>query len=257
MAFFALNFRQGRDTTMFISAVDPAGNRSRAGFPYYIRKKSFRKDILNITDRFLNWKMPEFDAYTESVPNTSPLEKFLKVNRGLRQENYMTIIEVADKTDSRIYWDGAFLRLPKSARQAGFADHRVYRYQGRIVDRQVHLGVDLASIERSPVPASNRGKVVFAERLGIYGKTIILDHGFGLFSMYSHLSSFSVQPEHIVSKGEPIGYTGMTGLAGGDHLHFGVFIHDTFVDPIEWWDASWIENNISSKIMTVKSTLGE
>jgi len=205
----------------------------------------------------LNWKLPEFDTFLDQFPKTSPLEKFLKVNRELRQENYKTIVEVGNKTDKRLYWDVAFLRLPKSARQAGFADHRDYQYKGRVVDRQVHFGVDLASIEHSPVPAANGGKVVFAEKLGIYGKTIIIDHGFGLFSMYSHLSSFTVEIGKIVSKGEQIGHTGITGLAGGDHLHFGMLIYNTFVNPIEWWDAAWIENNISSKIRAVKSRLGE
>ena len=257
MAFFALNYNQGRRTNMIITAIDLAGNSARGGFPYYIKNKSFRKDVLRISDRFLNWKLPEFDTFLDQFPKTSPLEKFLKVNRELRQENYKTIVEVGNKTDKRLYWDVAFLRLPKSARQAGFADHRDYQYKGRVVDRQVHFGVDLASIEHSPVPAANGGKVVFAEKLGIYGKTIIIDHGFGLFSMYSHLSSFTVEIGKIVSKGEQIGHTGITGLAGGDHLHFGMLIYNTFVNPIEWWDAAWIENNISSKIRAVKSRLGE
>jgi len=56
----------------------------------------------------------------------------------------------------------------------------------------------------------------------------------------------------IVSKGEIIGRTGITGLAGGDHLHFGMLVGKTFVNPIEWWDTSWIKNNISGKINRVR-----
>jgi murein DD-endopeptidase MepM/ murein hydrolase activator NlpD len=147
-----------------------------------------------------------------------------------------------------LYWKGAFLRLPNSARRAGFADHRIYKYKGHIIDRQTHMGIDLASVAQSPVLASNTGKVIFAEGLGIYGKTVIIDHGFGLFSMYSHLSSFNVKKGQMVPKGDIIGRTGVTGLAGGDHLHFGMLVHNTFVNPVEWWDASWIKNNISDKI---------
>ena len=114
-------------------------------------------------------------------------------------------------------------------------------------------GLDLASIAHSPVPASNRGKVVFVGYLGIYGKTVMIDHGFGLFSTYSHLSAFDVKQGQMVSKGDIIGRTGSTGMAGGDHLHFGILVHNTFVNPVEWWDSAWIKNNISSKLETVAS----
>lgn len=149
------------------------------------------------------------------------------------------------------------MRLPKSARKAGFADRREYLYGGRVVDHQIHQGIDLASLEQSPIPASNSGRTIMAERVGIYGNTVILDHGFGLFSMYAHLSRMDTKPGQEVKKGAVIGRTGTSGLAGGDHLHFGMLIHRTFVNPIEWWDASWIQNNITSKLNAVRAKLGE
>ena len=148
--------------------------------------------------------------------------------------------------------EGIFLRLANSKRMAGFADHRTYLYQGKKIDEQTHLGIDLAAYSRDKVTAANHGKVVFTDSLGIYGQTVIIDHGFGLFSMYSHLSRIDVQPDQIVAKNEPIGLTGNTGMAGGDHLHFGMLVHDTFVNPVEWWDASWIKNNITSKIKDIQ-----
>lgn len=255
MAFFALNYNQKAGAEIFVKATDQAGNSVRAGFPHYIGKRVFKKDVVNISDDFLKWKMPEFDINIPNDSKTPLLDKFLKVNSELRQASGKKINVLGKKTDNVLYWDGAFLRLPRSATRADFADRREYKYKGRIIDRQVHLGIDLASVAHSPVPAANRGKVVFTEPLGIYGRTVIIDHGFGLFSMYSHLSSIDVQKEHIVSKGEIIGHTGSTGLAGGDHLHFGMFIHNTFVNPIEWWDAAWIKNNISSKIDRAKNRL--
>jgi murein DD-endopeptidase MepM/ murein hydrolase activator NlpD len=140
-----------------------------------------------------------------------------------------------------------------SANQAGFADHRVYEYKGDIIDRQVHLGIDLASTQHAPVPAANSGVVKFSGDLGIYGKTVLIDHGFGLFSMYAHLNASDVTKGQQVAKGDIIGRTGSTGLAGGDHLHFSMLVHNTFVNPIEWWDASWIRNNITAKIEAVPS----
>jgi murein DD-endopeptidase MepM/ murein hydrolase activator NlpD len=117
------------------------------------------------------------------------------------------------------------------------------------------MGIDLASLVNSPVPAANSGVVVFAEPLGIYGRTVIIDHGFGLFSMYSHLSFIAVKAGDSVSKGGNVGRTGSTGMAGGDHLHFSMLINDTFVNPVEWWDKKWIQNNVWSKIEQVQSSL--
>ncbi|MFQ5485917.1 MAG: M23 family metallopeptidase, partial [Desulfobacterales bacterium] len=229
IAFFALGHQQGPGTRIFIQAVDAAENSTKAGFSYHIKKRRFKKDTINISDRFLNWKMPEFERDTPNVPDGELIDQFLYVNRQLREANFKKILEIGKNTEEVLNWDGAFLRLPNSKRMAGFADHRAYRYKGKLIDRQIHLGIDLASLVHSPVPAANSGKVVFADELGIYGQTVIIDHGFGLFSMYSHLSRMNIQKGAKVSKGDIIGQTGRTGLAGGDHLHFSIFVHNTFV----------------------------
>ena len=255
LSFFALDYKNGAESKIFVQATDKAGNSSKAGFPYYIKKKSFKHDIINISDNFLNRKLPEFESKISLGAGASMKEKFITVNQNMRQANYQKVTEVTSKTDHILYWKGPFSRLPGAANRAGFADHRTYKYHGKTIDKQVHLGVDLASVAHSPVPASNKGKVVMAESIGIYGKTVIVDHGFGLFSMYAHLSSISVDEGQVVVKGQNIGKTGMTGLAGGDHLHFSMIVNKTFVNPIEWWDASWIKNNISSKITDLRSSL--
>jgi murein DD-endopeptidase MepM/ murein hydrolase activator NlpD len=250
LAFFALSYDQGRGTKITVSATDQAGNSTKTGFNHRIRKKVFKKDTINISDKFLNWKIPEFKL---EMPGATNIEKFLAINRDLRQADYEKIREFSQTSDHVVHWKGRFLRLPKSAPRAGFADHRKYKYKGKEIDQQTHLGVDLASLKRSPVPAANNGVVLFADRLGIYGRTVFLDHGFGLFSMYAHLNQIAVKVGQKISRGDILGKTGNTGLAGGDHLHFSILIHDTFVNPIEWWDAAWIKNNISSKIDMVKT----
>jgi murein DD-endopeptidase MepM/ murein hydrolase activator NlpD len=273
ICFFALRHDQKRGTKMFVQASDAAGNRSVSGIPNYkasdaagnrsvsgipnyIIKKRFKQDKINLSDRYLSTKTPEFFSDFANAGDLSPIEIFLKANRDLRKENYGTIRDLVDSTDAVIYWSGTFLRLPNSARRAGFADSRDYIYQKKVVDHQIHLGIDLASLARSSVPAANKGKVAFEGNLGIYGNTVLLDHGFGIFSMYSHLSEISVQKGQIVSRGDSLGRTGSTGLAGGDHLHYSILIHHTFVNPIEWWDASWIENNVMSKIKDAEADGG-
>ena len=255
LAFFALGYEQGRDTTIELKAVDLAGNPGSGGLNYYIRHHTFRKDRINISDGFLKKKLPDFDSEIPRDPNMSAVDRFLIINRDLRQANYQKIAEVCRNTDSKMNWQGVFLRLPNSANRARYADHRTYFYKKKEIDRQVHLGIDLASVANSPVPAANSGVVVFAESLGIYGNTVIIDHGLGLFSMYSHLSYIDVKAGDRVSKGGILGRTGSTGLAGGDHLHFSMLINDTFVNPVEWWDIDWIQNNVLSKIEQVKSSL--
>ncbi|CAB1080813.1 Membrane proteins related to metalloendopeptidases [Olavius algarvensis Delta 1 endosymbiont] len=252
LAFFALAYDQGRDTAMHLTAVDRAGNPGKSGFNYYIRRKKFRKDRINISDRFLQKKLPDFESDLPQDSKLSAVERFLLINRGMRKANYEKIVEVCRSTDNKLHWQGVFLRLPNAANRARYADHRTYFYGKKEIDRQVHLGIDLASLVNSPVPAANSGIVVFAESLGIYGGTVIIDHGFGLFSMYSHLSFTAVDAGDRITRGDILGRTGSTGMAGGDHLHFSMLINDTFVNPVEWWDKKWIQHNVRSKLDQVQ-----
>ena len=253
---FALKPDDGRDATLYISSTDAAGNQSRAGFSYYIRKRNYKKDTIPISDRFLNWKMPEFDTVEFGISDQAGIEKFLAVNGKLRMKNGRQIKAPANDPARKIYWHGPFIRLSGSATRATFADYRSYVYKGKVVDHQFHMGIDLASVKRSPVPAANAGKVALTEDIGIYGKTVVIDHGFGLFSVYSHLSEINTSVGKEVEKDEVIGHTGTTGLAVGDHLHFSVFVHKTFVNPIEWWDGEWIKNNITSKFNVAAPAAG-
>jgi murein DD-endopeptidase MepM/ murein hydrolase activator NlpD len=123
------------------------------------------------------------------------------------------------------------------------------------VDKQVHLGIDIASTERDKVGAANRGKVVFADYLGIYGNMVILDHGLGVFSLYSHLSSIEAAKGAILEKGGVLGITGTTGMAGGDHLHFSMLVNGILVNPIEWWDDSWVELHILNFLKPAKEQI--
>ncbi len=255
MAFMALAHDHAPETEVHVKAVDSAGNASRKGFHLYIKKRKFKQDVIRLSDGFFRRKLPEFENVIPAQIGASPVDRFVYINRDLRALNYQTVSELVQVTDPKIYWSKAFSRLPGSAKQAGFGDRRDYKYQGQVIDRQVHLGIDLASTAQSPVPAANRGKVAFAGSLGIYGQSVMIDHGYGVFSMYAHLSSMAVEPGQIVKRGAIIGTTGMTGMAGGDHLHFSMLIHDTFVNPREWWDMAWIQNNITNKIEQAQASL--
>lgn len=245
---FALDYRQGKETEISLVATDRAGNSAKAGFYHHIRGKKFRSDQIPLSDGFLSQKMPEFDDSLFTAKPASPLEKFLAINRETRIADHDKFKSISKTSDGTMHWESTFLRLPNAASRAAFADHRDYQYQGKSVDNQVHLGVDLASLAHSPVPAANTGKVVFTGPIGIYGETVVIDHGLGLFSTYSHLSGIQAEQGQMVNRGDIIGSTGMTGLAAGDHLHYGMLVAGVFVNPVEWWDPEWIKNNVTSKI---------
>jgi murein DD-endopeptidase MepM/ murein hydrolase activator NlpD len=247
VSYFAVPHDAKANPGIYLWAKDRANNTSRANFNHHIRRKRFRTDKVTVTDRFLERILPNFSSYSLNASDES-IKKFLWINRDLRETNGATLHALRTKTNSRRLCHGTLLRLKNSATMAEFADRRVYYYKGEKVDEQVHLGVDLASLANSEVQAGNHGRVIFADRLGIYGLVVVLDHGQGLASVYAHLSKIGVEQGQEVAKGEPIGLTGQTGLAGGDHLHFGVMVSGVFVNPVEWWDAHWIQDNITRKL---------
>ena len=177
----------------------------------------------------------------------SLLDTYLVINRDLRKVNNTEIRALAGKSQPAFLWSKPFLRMA-AAPEAGFADHRTYTYQGKSVDFQVHLGVDMADTQNVPVPSANDGVVVLAKYLGIYGNTVIVDHGYGLMTLYGHLSSIGVKEGEQVKRSQELGRSGATGLAGGDHLHYSVLVDGTFVMPKEWWDPHWIQDRIARKL---------
>ena len=247
VCFFAFPYDvEYSDYSPTLVVEDYAGNQIIRRFSYMRIDRKFKEDTLNLPQSFLEEKSAEFHSvFPEQM---SALDRYLKVNRELRDQNARTLVELGRKTADSALWQGAFMRMPESAPKAGFGDRRAYKYEGAVVDHQIHLGADLASLENSNIPAANSGRVIFAGDLGIYGQTVVIDHGLGVQSLYSHMSHIEVSPGQDVARGQVLGQTGMTGLAGGDHLHFGILIAGLPVSPIEWWDAHWIQDNIQDRM---------
>ncbi len=250
ISYFALSYDTKALDISVIRAQDAAGNRSIVPLAMIFNKVHFKQDTITVTDSFLQKKVPEFEQHYDNLQGNLE-EKYLFINRTLRKENNADIAQLCKTPDQNRHWEGRFLRMA-GRNCAGFADHRTYFYQGQEIDRQVHLGVDLASTRQANVKAANNGKVIFAEYKGIYGNMVVLDHGQGIFSLYSHLSQINVAEDDMVAKGESIGLTGTSGMAGGDHLHFSMLIHGIFVTPKEWWDPAWIETRIEQPLVDIK-----
>ena len=252
IAFFALRYDQKISAPMEIYAKDEAGNEARVPFEHQVFPKKFKSSRIQLDDKFLGRVVPAIlqgsPELGVSAPSGDLMPAFLKINTDLRRMNADKIAALAQKTAPTMLWKGAFLPLAGSQVEAAFADFRTYIYGGKEVDRQVHLGFDLARVAHSPISAANDGKVLYARDLGIYGNCVILDHGMGVQSLYGHMSSFQVQEGQDVKKGQTIGITGQTGMAGGDHLHFSMMINGQFVNATEWWDPHWIEDRVMRKL---------
>lgn len=250
MAFFALKYDQDLNTPIRVFARDEAGNVARAEFDKRVFPKPFKKSRIELSDSLIDRVVPAIlEGTTEVKPEGDNLTKFLVINGELRQKNAEKIASFAAQTSPQMLWGGdVFHAFRNNAVESAFADARTYTYQGKEVDRQTHLGFDLASYAGTPIVAANRGKVLFADELGIYGNCVIIDHGMGVQSLYAHLSSIDVKPGDDVQKEQPLGRSGMTGIAGGDHLHFTMLVNGHMVNPVEWWDAHWIEDRILRKL---------
>jgi murein DD-endopeptidase MepM/ murein hydrolase activator NlpD len=247
VALFAVPWNQA-DAKPTVVAKDAAGNWREVAFDLTIQPRKFATKPFALSQDFLAKKVPELLAANALDQSGTLVEGYLRINRDLRQATERRLKEITKDSANAPLWEGAFLRLPNGAPLSSFADQRVYSFEGTEIDRQTHLGYDLASLKRAVVPAANNGRVVFAGPLGIYGDTVILDHGLGLFSLYGHLSEIGVRVGATVSKGDAIGRTGETGLAGGDHLHYSNLIHGTHVDPVEWWDGHWIHDHVGMRL---------
>ncbi|HEY3838158.1 MAG TPA: M23 family metallopeptidase, partial [Bryobacteraceae bacterium] len=228
-----------------VFAANPAGAKATAPFYVKLFPKKFKKSTIVLTDAFMQKVVSDIDP-DNKIPGDL-LTRFIYMNREMRKQNSKTLYDLRLKTEEAILWKGPFIR-PKTKNEAFFADHRAYTYHDKVVDEETHLGFDLADRKHMPIVAPNSGKVIWADRLGIYGNCLVIDHGYGLQTIYGHMSKFDVKVGDRIEKGQQLGVSGETGMAGGDHLHFSMQVDGVQVNPIEWWDEHWIKDRVLSKM---------
>jgi hypothetical protein len=242
---FAWNMPDG--TAPLVFASNGAGNDVTTPLTVIFPKKEqpvYTKHEIQVTDQFLNKVIGELD------PNGAgdPVARFVKINSEMRKVNNKTLSDLRLKTADHFLWSQPFTRQAHSQAEATFADMRTYIYHGQKIDEQTHLGYDLAVTQHVGVEASNDGRVVWAAPLGIYGNCIVVDHGYGLQTIYGHLSRIDVHEGDMVKRSQVMGLSGMTGMAGGDHVHFAMQLDGVQIDPKEWWDPHWIQDHIARRV---------
>jgi hypothetical protein len=246
-SLFAFAWNMPLDTLPLVYAGNGAGNDVTTPLVVVFPKKEqpkYTTHDLQVSDAFMQKVVGELD------PNGTgdPVSRFVKVNSEMRRANNQALSDLRLKTADKFLWSQPFIRQPGSKTEANFADLRNYIYHGQKIDQQVHLGYDLAVTQHVGVQASNDGKVVYAAPLGIYGDCIVVDHGYGLQTIYGHLSRIDVHEGDLVKQGQVMGLSGMTGMAGGDHIHFAMQLDGVQIDPKEWWDRHWIQDHIARRV---------
>ncbi len=245
-SLYAFAWNMPPDTTPLAFASNGAGNDVTTPLTVIFPKREqpvYTQHEIQVTDQFMQKVLGELD------PNGTgdPVARFVKVNTEMRRENNKTLADLRLKTAESFLWSQPFARQHAKA-EATFADVRSYLYHGKKIDQQVHLGYDLASTQHMGVQASNDGQVVWAAPLGIYGNCIVVDHGYGLQTIYGHLSQINVHEGDTVKREQVMGLSGMTGMAGGDHVHFAMQLDGVQIDPKEWWDPHWIKDHVVRRV---------
>jgi len=248
-ALFAAPYDIEDSDRIRLVARDDVGNEARVGFIDRFTRRPVKTDQIRLSDGFMARVVPAIMDQTPGLQDQgSDLDNYLMINGELRRKNAATLVELAQKSTPAFLWSRTFLQMRNAKVMSDFADRRTYLYGGREVDRQDHLGFDLASTRRADIQAANDGVVMLAHYFGIYGNAVAIDHGYGLMSLYGHLSSIDVAEGQKVERGQVIAKSGATGLAGGDHLHFTMMLAGLPVDSREWWDGHWIQDRLRLKL---------
>ncbi len=246
-SLFAFPWNMPLSTVPVVFATNPTGAEATGRMVTIFPPKEqphYRVRDLVLDDKFVQKVVNELDPSGSG----DMIDRFVKINRDMRKVNNKTLSDLRVKTEPRFLWSQPFLQEHNSQVESYFADVRNYIYHGKKVDQEVHLGYDFAITPHIGVEASNDGKVVWAAPLGIYGNCIVLDHGYGLQSIYGHMSEFAVREGDLVKRGQIMGKSGETGMAGGDHIHFGMQLDGVQIDPKEFFDAHWIRDHIAKRV---------
>jgi len=248
-AVFAVARNAPANAAIRVVGVDEAGNRTAVSWDTRIQEREFPEVRINLGGTFLSSKVPDL-ASSLGMKAGDPVQTFQRINREARAASELRIREIVATSSPERHWRGAFQQLRNSAVTSRFAEHRSYFAGGERVAEAIHYGYDLASTAGASISAANAGRVIFTGALGIYGNCVIVDHGLGVTSLYAHLSRIDVHEGDLLEKGQRLGLSGATGLAGGDHLHFAVLVGSTYVDPKEWWDPKWVREHIEARLAT-------
>lgn len=202
---------------------------------YFSKRKLFDCELKGSKkEKILTVKIEEF-AYPQEVLQVDSKRVSLSAKDLAKAKQDTEVLEKVFSAPGPLpFFQEAFIAPLDSFITSHFGTQRVFNN----TRKGQHLGTDFRAAVGVPVKNSNHGKVVFKGNLFFGGNTLIIDHGAGIFSLYSHLSKFKVKVGQEVKKGDIVALSGSTGRVSGPHLHWGVKIMGNSVDPFSLVDAS-------------------
>lgn len=244
-------------------AKDKAGNIATSSLTFHLKNIPYKTSTIEAKDRFLDGKIADLaEMEPEYSQETDRLKKLKLVNETMRLKNEEIIYNAGTNAEMpmiQLWKIKPFFPLKNGATIGGFGDKRHYYHgdKNNIVSTSYHVGYDFASTQNAEIKLSNPGKVVYADMNGIYGNMPMIDHGMGLLTLYGHCSEILVNVGDEVVEGQVIAKTGTTGLALGDHLHFGITVQGVEVRPVEWLDPHWIKVTINDIFADADKVIGK
>ena len=188
-------------------------NRTLIKYPFYLKSEVVKTGIVRLNRNKAGILAPSETKQKESE----------ELSGIVSRKNYIQ------------YWEGKFVYPVKRPEiVSDFGKLRTYYIGTRFLFRSFHRGIDFSERYGAPVYAPNAGVVVMAKNRMLTGNTIVIDHGFGVYSLIFHLSSLLKREGEFVKKGELIARVGSSGLAEGSHLHWGLYVNGDYVDPGQW-----------------------
>lgn len=243
---------------MKIVARDDIGNSTWAPFNYRVHQRRWSSFKLSLNDQNAARLRDRLSSYAREAGLHPQQESTLagelrELLRVVTASDDATIARALKAPESKRLWNGPFLKPVGSAPTNSFGDVRVITVGTTEVSKANASGVRFPVSSRTAVMAANGGQIVFSGDLGALGKTVVLDHGFGLTTVYGHLSEASAPVGSLVAKNQPIGRTGSTGFAVSEEAYFEIRLHGVAVSPNEWWDADWVTDHVDNKVAFVRT----
>lgn len=265
-----------KNSPIKLIAIDSVGNTSTSSFYHKESVRRSQTTRIEVGDRFMRESVAQLFSQNQRIiqrlweestgeeltldsrkgSDERLLEQFRLVNETLRRYNDDQIRSLlVDKYRFERYWQGKFI-IPAGSVYHVFGQHLKYTFANKEIGTTNLPGYELRAAVGTPVRAANSGVVIFSDNLGIYGRTLAIDHGLGIVSIYSKLNSVSVAEGDRIVKDQQIAVVGDTGFSPYSHLYFELRVQGVPVDPNEFFDAGWVAGHIEGKIINLKKLLG-